>query len=553
METTVDIQSLLFEFIGGLGLFLLGIKFMGDGLQKSAGDRLRDILDKLTTNPFLGVLAGISVTILIQSSSGTTVLAVALVNAGFLTLRQAIGVIMGANIGTTVTAFIIGLNLGEYSLPILAVGGLMIFFFKNQKVQVIGQTIFGFGALFYGLKLMSSGMKPLKDLQAFHDLTLSMADNPILGVLVGTILTLIVQSSSATIGVLQSLYAEGAIQLNAAIPVLFGDNIGTTITAILAALSASVAARRAAAAHVIFNIIGTVIFLIFLTPFHAFIQYLEVNFIQGVLGLNKDMTLAFAHGSFNIANTIIQFPFIGALAWFITKLVPGEDVTIEYKAKHLNPLFIQQSPSVALAQAKSEVIRMGEFAVQGLDETSQFVMNKQRKHADLATQVEGALNSLDKDITNYLIKISNNTLSETDSALHTTLLDTVRDIERIGDHFENIIELIEYKVSNKINLTENALEDLHNMFDLTILTVNEAVQALDKLDKEIALDVIQKEEQIDKMERTFRKQHIIRMNKGVCSPSAGIVFVDIISNLERIGDHAVNIAEEVLNDQNMKV
>src|SRR5699024_9459699 len=208
---------------------------------------------------------------------------------------------------------------------------------------------------------------------------------------------------------------------------------------------------------------------------------------------------------------------------------------------------------VALSQAKSEVIRMGEYAVQGLDETSSFVMTSQKKHAELAIQVEGALNNLDNEITNYLIKISNNTLSETDSALHTTLLDTVRDIERIGDHFENVIELIEYKVSNKINLTEHALEDLHNMFDLTILTVNEAVQALDRLDKEIALDVIQKEEQIDKMERTFRKQHIIRMNKGVCSPSAGIVFVDIISNLERIGDHAVNIAEEVLNDQNMKV
>lgn len=548
MVTTVDIQSLLFEFIGGLGLFLLGIKFMGDGLQKSAGDRLRDILDRLTTNPFLGVLAGISVTVLIQSSSGTTVLTVALVNAGFLTLRQAIGVIMGANIGTTVTAFIIGLNLGEYSLPILAVGAFLLFFFKNQKVQIAGQTLFGFGALFFGLSLMSNGMKPLKDLQMFHELTLSMADNPILGVLVGTIFTLIVQSSSATIGVLQSLYAEGAIQLNAAIPVLFGDNIGTTITAILAALSASVAAKRAAAAHVLFNIVGTIIFLILLTPFHAFIQYIE-----GFLSLNKEMTLAFAHGSFNVANTIIQFPFIGAIAWVITKLVPGEEVTIEYKPKHLNPLFIQQSPSVALQQAKWEVIRMGDFAVQGLDETSQFVMNKHRKHADTALQVEGALNSLDKEITNYLIKISNNTLSESDSALHTTLLDTVRDIERIGDHFENVVELIEYKVSNKIQLTELALEDLHNMFDLTILTVNNAVRALDTLDKEVALEVIKKEEQIDKMERTFRKQHIIRMNEGVCSPSAGIVFVDIISNLERIGDHAVNIAEEVLNDQNMKV
>src|SRR5699024_329104 len=245
-------------------------------------------------------------------------------------------------------------------------------------------------------------------------------------------------------------------------------------------------------------------------------------------------------------------PFIGALAWLITKLVPGEDVTIEYKAKHLNPLFIQQSPSVALSQAKSEVIRMGEYAVHGLDETSSFVMTSQKKHAELAIQVEGALNNLDNEITNYLIKVSNNTLSEADSSLHTTLLDTVRDIERIGDHFENIIELIEYKISNKIHLTEDALEELHKMFDLTILTVSASIKSLENLDKEIAIDVINKEDKIDKMERSFRKQHIIRMNQGLCSPQAGIVFVDIISNLERIGDHAMNIAEEVLNDQNEK-
>lgn len=257
---SVDLQTIIFEFIGGLGIFLLGIKFMGDGLQKSAGDRLRDILDRFTSNPFLGVLAGIIVTILIQSSSGTTVLTVALVNAGFMTLRQAIGVIMGANIGTTVTAFIIGLNISEYSLPIMAIGCFLLFFFNNQKVNVVGQTIFGFGSLFFGLSLMSNGMKPLRDLHVFHELTLSMSDNPILGVAIGTVFTLVVQSSSATIGILQGLFSEGAVDLQAALPVLFGDNIGTTITAILASLGASVAARRAAFTHVIFNLIGATIF-----------------------------------------------------------------------------------------------------------------------------------------------------------------------------------------------------------------------------------------------------------------------------------------------------
>ncbi|HZH58191.1 MAG TPA: Na/Pi cotransporter family protein, partial [Metabacillus sp.] len=260
----LDIQKMIFEFIGGLGIFLFGIKYMGDGLQRSAGDKLRDILDKFTTNPIMGVLAGIIVTILIQSSSGTTVITVGLVSAGFMNLRQAIGVIMGANIGTTVTAFIIGIKVSDYALPIIAVGALLLFFFKNKRVHNLGQIVFGFGTLFYGLELMGDGMKPLRSLEAFHDLTVSMSSNPLLGVLVGTIFTVIVQSSSATIGILQELFGQGLVDINAALPVLFGDNIGTTITAVLASIGASVAARRAALTHVIFNLIGTTVFLIFL-------------------------------------------------------------------------------------------------------------------------------------------------------------------------------------------------------------------------------------------------------------------------------------------------
>ncbi|WP_373896259.1 Na/Pi cotransporter family protein [Virgibacillus natechei] len=539
----IDVQTLLFDFIGGLGIFLIGIKFMGEGLQKSAGDRLRDILDKFTSNPFLGVLAGIIVTVLIQSSSGTTVLTVGLVNAGFMTFRQAIGVIMGANIGTTVTAFIIGIDLGAYALPIIAVGAFLLFFFKHQKVTAVGQAVFGFGALFFGLELMSSGMSPLRSLEAFQELTVSMSTSPILGVVIGTVFTLVVQSSSATIGILQGLFSQGAIDLEAALPVLFGDNIGTTITAVLASLGASVAAKRAAYTHVIFNVVGATIGILLLG---VFTQY--VTFLQEQFNLNAEMTIAFGHGSFNIANTIIQFPFIGALAWLVTKLVPGEDTIIEYKPKHLDPIFIQQSSALALDQAKSEIIRMGEYASKGLEETNLYLTTNQQKHSDMAAQVEGALNNLDQKITEYLINISAGSLSEADSAKHTALMDSVRDIERIGDHFENILELIDYKISNKVHITEQAQEDLNNMFDLTIMTVKQAVQSLNQMNREDALAVIQKEDQIDKMERNYRKKHIIRVNEGKCSGSAGIVFVDIISNLERIGDHAVNIAEEVLGE-----
>ncbi len=539
----LDVQRLIFEFVGGLGIFLFGIKYMGDGLQKSAGDKLRDILDRFTTNPFMGVLAGILVTILLQTSSGTTALTVGLVSAGFMTLRQAIGVIMGANIGTTVTAFIIGIKIDEYALPIIAVGAVMLFFFKKQKIQYFGQIVFGFGALFYGLKTMGDGLKPLRELQTFTDLTVTMSDNPILGVVVGTVFTVIVQSSSATIGILQELYGQGAISLDAALPVLFGDNIGTTITAILAAIGASVAARRAALSHVVFNLLGTAIVLVLLIPFEKFIL-----FLQSTLNLNPEMTIAFAHGSFNLANVIIQFPFIGLLALIVTKIIPGEDAIVEYKAKHLDPIFIEQSPSLALGQAKEEVLRMGEFSIVGLESTHNYLKTGTSKYSEQAYSIEDAINNLDRKITDYLVKLSSASLSDNESEEHSALMDTVRDIERIGDHFENIVELVDYQIANKVELTEAAETDLEEMFTLTQTTVKEAIEALRTNNKDLANEVRLKEDKIDKMERSLRKKHILRMNEGLCSGQAGIVFVDIISNLERIGDHAVNIAEAVLGE-----
>ncbi len=534
-------QQMLFEFFGGLGIFLFAIKYMGDGLQKAAGERLRDILDRYTTNPFMGVLVGIIVTVLIQSSSGTTVITVGLVSAGFMKLRQAIGVIMGANIGTTITAFIIGFDVGGYALPIMAVGAFLIFFFKKHVVQNVGEVIFGFGGLFLGLELMSGGMQPLRELEAFTDFTLAMSDHPFLGLLSGTIFTLIVQSSSATVAILQGLYAENLLSLQGALPVLFGDNIGTTITAILASLGASVAAKRAAATHVLFNIVGSIIFILLLIPFTLYIEW-----ISGVLDLESKMQIAFAHGSFNVANTIIQFPLIGAWAYLVTKLIPGDDVSIEYKPKHLDVNFIEQAPSIAIGQAKEEILRMGALSIQGLENTYAYLKTKNKRNSDLAYQIEDALNNLDQKITDYLVKISSQPLSDQDSGRHNMLMDTVRDIERIGDHFENILELIDYQEVHRIILTEDALEDVSEMFELTIQTVEKAIEALNTNDDKLAFEVAEQENVIDKMERQYRKNHILRVNEGKCSGQAGIMFVDILSNLERIGDHACNVAEAVL-------
>lgn len=538
----INVQEMIFQFLGGLGLFLFAIKFMGDGLQKAAGDRLRDILDKFTTNPLMGVLVGIVVTVLIQSSSGTTVITVGLVSAGLMKLRQAIGVIMGANIGTTITAFIIGIDVGAYAYPIMAVGAICLFFFKKSIIQNIGQVLFGFAGLFIGLELMSGGMKPLRDWQPFLDLTVQMSDVPILGVLVGTIFTLIVQSSSATVGILQGLYAEDLISLHGALPVLFGDNIGTTITAILAALGASIAAKRAAATHLLFNVVGTIIFMLILGLFTNYVEW-----IAGVLHLEPKMQIAFAHGTFNVINTLIQLPLIGVWAYVVTKLIPGEDSVIEYKPKFLDKNLIVKSPSVALGQAKMEVVRMGEYSIQGLEETLTVLKTADTKLVGKVGQLEEAINNLDRKSTEYLVELSKQSLSNHDSQVQHALFENIRDIERIGDHVENIIELLQYKESNRVRLSDQALKELEDMFIFTLETVKMAIESLDKQDLSIAQQVIEKENEIDNMERRLRKLHIKRLNEGVCSGSAGIVFADIVSNLERIGDHASNIAETVIS------
>jgi phosphate:Na+ symporter len=362
----------------------------------------------------------------------------------------------------------------------------------------------------------------------------------VLSVLVGTIFTVIVQSSSATIGILQELFKQGAVNLNAALPVLFGDNIGTTITAVLAAIGTSVSAKRAAAVHVLFNLIGTVIFLLILGPFTTFIAYL-----QSSLYLNPEMTIAFAHGIFNLSNTLIQFPFIALLAWLVTKIIPGEDFLVTINTQHLDTRVIEQSPNIALGQANKEVRRMGGLAADALAESYLFLNTKEEKHAAVALQYEQAINRLDRVITDFLVEISTKSLSPDESQEHHQLMDTIRDIERVGDHMENIIELLEMRVERNVSFSEEALSELNEMFELTRETFQDALNVFFNGDKQLAETVFEKEKLIDQMERTLRNAHIKRMNERVCTGDAGILFVDIASNLERIGDHAASIAQKV--------
>lgn len=536
----MDWQDLIFKFVGGLGIFLFGIKYMSDGLQKTAGDKMRSLLETYTSNPLMGVVVGIVVTILLQTSTGTTVMAIGLVNAGLMTLRQAIGVIMGANIGTTLTAFIIGIKIENYALPIIAIGAILLFFVKNKMYQYIGQIIFGFGMLFLGLKTMGGGLKPLKDLQVFSEFIVDLSHSPILGVFVGTVFTIIVQSSSATIGILQTIADEGMIDIRASLPVLFGDNIGTTITAVIAAIGASVAAKRAAAAHVIFNIIGTTIFLIALIPVTHFVIWLG-----DITGANIRMQIAYAHGFFNVSNTLIQLPFVAMLALLVTKIIPGESKELEYGPKYLDQRLLT-SPSIGLGQAQHEIIRMGEFARESLNDAAEYFYTRNEKSKNMATQKEEIINDLDRKTTEYLVKLQQNALNEQQSGKVSILMQTINDIERIGDHAENIVELADFSFLKKVEITENAMNEIKKMIELTDRTISQALLALENDDKDMANKVLLDEDELDRMEREYRKNHISRLNNNLCTGNSGAVFLDILSNLERMGDHSKNIAQYVL-------
>ena len=541
---SINWQEIIFHFLGGLGLFLYSIKTMGDGLQQAAGDRLRYYIDKYTSNPFLGVLVGIVVTALIQSSTGVTVITVGLVSASLLTLRQAIGIIMGANIGTTVTSFIIGFKLGEYALPLIFLGTMFLFFTKNRTVNNIGRILFGVGGIFYALNLISAGMSPLKDLPQFKEYMVTLGQNPILGVVAGAVITVLIQASSATIGILQGLYAGGFLDLKGALPVLFGDNIGTTLTVIIAATGANVSAKRVAATHVTFNVLGTILCLILLGPFTSMIEY-----FQALLHLSPEMTIAFSHGAFNVSNTIVQFPFIGALAYFVTKLIPGEDEVVKYEPLYLDEQLIQQAPSIALGNAKKELLHLGNYAVKAFDLSYDYIINSNEKVAEKGHKTEEAINTIDEKLTRYLITLSSEALSQKESEVLTNILDSSRDLERIGDHAEALINLNDYLQRKNVQFSNSALEELEEIYRQTSEFVKDALESVENNDLEMAESLIERHEAINKMERVLRKTHIKRLNNGECSTQAGVNFIDIISHYTRVADHAMNLAEKVLAEQ----
>jgi len=543
-------MELLFYCLGGLGMFLFSMKCMSDGLQALAGDKLRDILEAGTKTPIRGVLTGTLVTGLIQSSAATTVLAIGLVNARLMSLRQAIGVIMGANIGTTVTAFLIGFKLSDYALPIVFVGAALLFFCKKEKMVHLGTVILGFGLLFYGMDVMGQGLKPLAGFPQFTALMLFVEDNTLLGVGVGALLTAAIQSSSAFIGIMQELAYQGVMTYNQVVPMLFGSNIGTTVTALLAGLGTTLNAKRTSFINLMFNTIGTLIFLpLFMLGIFPVIVETVANFTPGGWEMmNIKMQIAFTHGLFNITNTLLFIPFVSVLDKLVCRLIPDKEEHMDWalQPKYLEQRLLNSAP-MALSCASREMLHMGRIAAESLEYAVDYYFLHGEDDKNESLKREETVDMLEQAITNYVVEVTHNhDLDQVLSKRSYMLLQAVGDLERIGDHAENLIELTDYCRDNKIEMSKEANEGLREMMHLVEGALRDSLDALRNNNRDLAIKVIEQDDRVDVMEVELRKGHIARLNAGACSAGAGAVYLDILSNLERIGDHAVNLAQEVL-------
>ena len=523
--------------LGGLGLFLYGMNIMGTGLQKAAGNRLKKLIEVLTNNRLMGVLIGALVTMIVQSSSATTVMVIGFVNAGIMTLSQAVGVIMGANVGTTVTAQLIAFKLTDYAPLAVAIGVAIWISTSNHKHKTISEILIGFGILFIGMDMMSNGLSPLANSPVFMDI-IAKLENPILAMLAGLALTTIVQSSSASIGLLQALASQGLIGINIAFPVLFGENIGTTTTALISSVGANKTAKRAAIIHFLFNLIGTIIFMTFLK---GPIQALVVSLSPG----ETSRQIANAHTLFNIINVIIQFPFAGLLVKMAELLVPGDDRP-EREAMYLDDRILE-TPSIALGQTTKEVIRMGEFVADNLLRAQRAFVNRDQVEIDNVLAQEKRINKLEREITEYLVKLSNAPLSEEQHGQVNVLFYNINDMERVGDHAENIVELARYRFNNELLFTDEAIDELNIMFEKCYEVFTKAMESFETNSESLAREVLLIEDEVNVMEKENRQGHIDRLNKGQCMTEPGIVFLDAISNLERVSDHSTNIALYVLD------
>lgn len=545
-QTLSEIHISWDMIIGGLALFLFGIQFMGDGLKSIAGSKLRDYIDRYTNKPWKGIIVGAIITVFIQSSSATSAIAISFVRAGLMTLEQSVGIIIGANIGTTVTAFLIGLKVEELALYFVFAGVLVYLFAGRKKMVYAGQILLGFGMLFFGLRLMGDELSLLGQTTAFESMATTMADQPVLGLLTGTVMTAIVQSSSAVIGIIQKIYESGALTLSAALPLVFGSNIGTTITAVIAAIGGSVAAKRSAAINVLFNVLGAVLFMLLLNPYVDFISGLAVQY-----DISPMMQIAIAHILRTLVISIIAYPFISTMVNVVKKIIPGGDEGehIDVNMDNLDPKLASSLPSGALGVSKQVTIKMGELAADCISSSRDYFNKQSSKHRDISHQYEEAINSLDAKITDYLMKIAHERLNEEDTDDFISNLQVIKNIERVGDLTMNLNEFFELTFDDKATFSQNAINDVNEMYE-TVLDMNKlALTYFMTHDENAVKELLDKENYLDLVEEKARQRHFKRMAKEECNNSvAAGVYVDILGTLERIGDHIFNIVKDVDSD-----
>ena len=552
-----DVFQMVITLLGGLALFIYGMNLMSDGLQKAAGEKMQKVLALLTKNPILGVLAGTVCTAVLQSSSATTVMVLGFVSAGLMKLPQAISIILGANIGTTITAQLIAFQIGDYAWLFVAIGFILYFFIKKEIITNIGQTTFAFGMLFVGINIMGEAMKPLASSPFFIDLMMQVQDIPILGVLLGTGMTVLVQSSSATIAVLQNLASTAAadgvssiIGLTGALPILFGDNIGTTITALLASIGGTINAKRTAAAHIIFNITGTFIFIWFIPLYADFIQFISPK------GAEVDVIarqIANAHMCFNLFNTLLWLPFIGILVKIVTKIVPGKDTDRLPSEPVYLDYNVLERPFAAIHLAMKELSRLAGFASQMLVAAKKAFLGNSINEVKNVLELEKSVNELQKKIVSYMASISStDTVTEKQAAQLSGLMHVAADIEHVGDYCENIAVFAEEKTKNKYEFSDAACAEIYECFDHAARMLRDSIEALETGDYRVAKGVKEQEEQLNHIEVLLRKQHMKRISEKKCSPEFTVIYTDVIHNIERIGDCCDNIANAVLYNVNFK-
>ncbi|NLZ83206.1 MAG: Na/Pi cotransporter family protein [Clostridiales bacterium] len=547
--STIEILELIFVFAGGLGMFIYGMNMMGDGLQKSAGNKMKRLLGYLTNNRLVAVIVGAVVTGIMQSSSATTVMVVGFVNAGIMNLSQAVGVIMGGNIGTTVTAWLVSMNeWGSIFSPdffapmLLAIGAFVIMMSKKQKKKDIAEILVGFGILFIGLNFMSGVIKPYSNAPIFVNAFKMLGSNPLLGVLVGAIVTAIIQSSSASVGILQTLAMSSSVTWSSAIFITLGQNIGTCITALLSSVGANRTAKRAAIIHLSFNVIGTVIIgtiMFFVFKVNSTFAHSQINSVE----------ISIFHTIFNVSNTIILFPFANWLVKLSGLIIPDKEIEhmvdeTTVTLRHLDDRILE-TPSFAVVNSIKEVVHMGEITLNNLRDSVEALLRNDEVKARKVLETEKVIDALQKIITEYLIKINNLSLTEKQHYVVNDLFYTITNIERVGDHAENLADLALEKIKDDIYLSDEAYKELEDISYQTIDSFDYSIRARDTEEENYIREVEKLEKNVDILKDKLRQRHIDRLSKGLCTSENGVIFIDALINLERISDHSLNIVNYV--------